>query len=52
MIDVVIIGCGWRGQVFAEYAKDHPDEMRVLASQKEGRRGLTDEKRIRDGSQT
>ena len=30
-IDVVIIGCGWRGQCFAEYAKDHPDEMRVLA---------------------
>lgn len=31
MIDVVIIGCGWRGQVFAEYAKEHPEEMRVLA---------------------
>lgn len=31
MIDVVIIGCGWRGQVFAEYAKTHPEEMRVLA---------------------
>ena len=31
MIDVVIVGCGWRGQVFAEYAKDHPEEMKVLA---------------------
>lgn len=31
MVDVVIIGCGCRGQVFAEYAKKHPEEMRVLA---------------------
>ena len=31
MIDVVIIGCGWRGQVFARYAKEHPEEMRVFA---------------------
>ena len=31
MIDVAIIGCGWRGQVFAEYAKQNPKEMRVLA---------------------
>lgn len=31
MTEVVIIGCGWRGQVFAEYAKNHSDEMKVLA---------------------
>lgn len=31
MVEVVIIGCGWRGQVFAEYAKNHSDEMKVLA---------------------
>ena len=31
MLDAVIIGCGGRGQIFAEYAKTCPDEMRVLA---------------------
>ena len=31
MIDVVIVGCGWRGQVFAQYAKDYPGKMRVKA---------------------
>jgi len=31
MLDAVIVGCGGRGQIFAEYAKQHPDEMRVVA---------------------
>ncbi|MBQ6907709.1 MAG: Gfo/Idh/MocA family oxidoreductase, partial [Clostridia bacterium] len=31
MLNAVIIGCGGRGQIFAEYAKQHPEEMKVLA---------------------
>ena len=31
MLNAVIVGCGWRGQVFAEYAKQYPNEMRVFA---------------------
>ena len=31
MLNAVIVGCGGRGQIFAEYAKQHPEEMKVLA---------------------
>ena len=31
LLDAVIIGCGGRGQIFAEYAKQYPNEMRVFA---------------------
>ena len=31
MLNAVIIGCGGRGQIFAEYAKQNPDEMKVVA---------------------
>lgn len=31
MLNAVIVGCGGREQIFAEYAKQHPDEMRVVA---------------------
>ena len=31
MLDAVIVGCGGRGQIFAEYAKQNPDEMKVVA---------------------
>lgn len=30
-IDIAIIGAGARGQAYARYALDHPDEMRVVA---------------------
>ena len=28
MLNAVIIGCGGRGQIFAEYAKQYPEEMK------------------------
>ena len=31
MLNAVIVGCGGRGQIFAEYAKQYPNEMKVLA---------------------
>ena len=31
MLNAVIVGCGGRGQIFAEYSKQYPNEMRVIA---------------------
>ncbi|MBQ6907708.1 MAG: Gfo/Idh/MocA family oxidoreductase [Clostridia bacterium] len=31
MLNAVIVGCGGRGQIFAEYAKKSPKEMKVVA---------------------
>ena len=31
MLNAVIIGCGGRGQIFAEYAGQYPEEMKVVA---------------------
>ena len=31
MLNAVIVGCGGRGQIFAEYAKQYPEEMKVVA---------------------